>query len=135
MAALPPPTGPVLVQEHVRGCGEDLKVYVAGEEVFAVRKPFSADSFTRPGRPVPVTPEVREMALRCGAACGLGLYGLDVIESPDGPVVVDLNYFPGYKGVPGVAALLADYIDEFACGARRLALPELAVLTSLQGGR
>jgi ribosomal protein S6--L-glutamate ligase len=135
MAALPPPTGPVLVQEHVRGCGEDLKVYVAGEEVFAVRKPFSADSFTRPGRAVPVTPEVREMALRCGAACGLGLYGLDVIESPDGPVVVDLNYFPGYKGVPGVAALLADYIDEFACGARRLALPELAVLTSLQGGR
>jgi ribosomal protein S6--L-glutamate ligase len=131
MAALPPPAGPMLVQEHVPGCGEDLKVYVVGEDVFAVRKPFSADSFTRPGRLVPVTPEVRETALRCGAAFGLGLYGLDVIEGPDGPIVVDLNYFPGYKGVPDVAALLADYIDEFASGARRLALPELAVLASL----
>jgi ribosomal protein S6--L-glutamate ligase len=135
MAALPPSAGPMLVQEHVPGCGEDLKVYVVGEDVFAVRKPFSADSFTRPGRLVPVTPEVRETALRCGAAFGLGLYGLDVIEGPDGPVVVDLNHFPGYKGVPDVAALLADYIDEFASGARRLALPELAVLASLQGGR
>jgi ribosomal protein S6--L-glutamate ligase len=135
LAALPAPAGPVLVQEHVRGCGEDLKVYVVGKEVFAVRKPFSVDSFTRPGRPVPVIPEVRKMALRCGAAFGLGLYGLDVIESPDGPVVVDLNYFPGYKGVPDVAPLLTNYIDEFASGAHRRALPELAALASLPGIR
>jgi glutathione synthase/RimK-type ligase-like ATP-grasp enzyme/MFS family permease len=114
LAALPAPAGPVLVQEHVPGRNEDLKVYVVGEDVFAVRKPFSADSFTRPGRPVPVTPEVRELALRAGAAFGLGLYGLDVIESPAGPVVVDLNYFPGYKGVPDVAPLIADYIHRFA---------------------
>jgi ribosomal protein S6--L-glutamate ligase len=135
LAALPPTAGPVLVQEHVRGCGEDLKVYVVGEDVFAVRKPFSADSFTRPGRPAPVTPEVREVALRCGAAFGLGLYGLDVIESQDGPVVVDVNYFPGYKGVPDVAPLLADYVDRFASGARRLALPQLAALALLQRAR
>jgi ribosomal protein S6--L-glutamate ligase len=135
LAGLAPPAGPVLVQEYVRGCGEDLKVYVVGEEVFAVRKPFSADSFTRPGRPVSVTPQVRQAALRCGAAFGLGLYGLDVIERPDGPVVVDLNYFPGYKGVPDVAPLLTDYIDRFAGGACPLALPDLAALTSLLGAR
>jgi ribosomal protein S6--L-glutamate ligase len=135
LAALPPPACPVLVQEYVRGRGEDLKVYVVGGDVFAVRKPFSADSFTRPGRPVPVTPDVREAALRCGAAFGLGLYGLDVIECPDGPVVVDLNYFPGYKGVPDIAPRLADYIDEFARGAHPLVLPDLAALTSPLGAR
>jgi ribosomal protein S6--L-glutamate ligase len=101
----------VIVQEHIPGTGEDLKVYVVGEQVFAVRKPFSATSFTVPGRPVPVTPEVRDIALRCGEATGLSLYGLDVIESPDGPFVVDVNYFPGYKGVPGAAAAIADHID------------------------
>jgi glutathione synthase/RimK-type ligase-like ATP-grasp enzyme len=63
---------------------------------------------------VPVTPQVREIALRCGEAMGLSLYGLDVIESPDGPVVVDVNYFPGYKGVPGAAAAIADHIDHAA---------------------
>ena len=73
-------------------------------------------SFTVPGRPVPVTPEVRDIALRCGQAMGLSLYGLDVIESPDGPFVVDVNYFPGYKGVPGGAAAIAEHIDARARG-------------------
>ena len=108
------PNGTVVVQDHVRGPGEDLKLYVIGDEVFAVRKPFSSTSFSVAGRPAPVTEEVRDIALRCGAALGLGLYGIDVIESPDGPVVVDVNYFPGYKGVPGAAALIAEHIDDRA---------------------
>jgi Inositol 1,3,4-trisphosphate 5/6-kinase ATP-grasp domain len=58
-----------------------------------------------------------------------------VIECPDGPVVVDLNYFPGYKGVPDIAPRLADYIDEFARGAHPLVLPDLAALTSPLGAR
>jgi ribosomal protein S6--L-glutamate ligase len=105
---------PYLVQEHIPGPGEDLKVYVAGDEVFAVRKPFSETSFAVPGRPVPVDPEVREIALRAGRALGLGLYGLDVIESDEGPIVVDANYFPGYKGVPDAGALIAEYVDSYA---------------------
>jgi ribosomal protein S6--L-glutamate ligase len=123
LAAVRAPTGPALVQEHVEGSGEDLKVYVVGDQVFAVRKPFSANSFTRPGRPCPVGSDVRDIALRCGRAMGLALYGIDMIESEDGPVVVDLNYFPGYKGVPGAAALIADYVEGYAHGRHELALP------------
>jgi len=114
LAAVPPPTSPVLIQEYIAGRGEDLKVYVIGEEVFATRKPFAPDSFVRPGRPCPITSEVREIARRCGQVFGLGLYGLDIIESPGGPVVVDVNYFPGYKGVPNGPTLLADYIEQYA---------------------
>jgi ribosomal protein S6--L-glutamate ligase len=102
---------PVLVQEHIPGSGEDLKVYVVGDEVFAVRKPFSETSFTVPGRPVPVDPEVRRIALAAGRALDLTLYGLDIIESPEGPVVVDANYFPGYKGVPDAGALIGEHLD------------------------
>jgi ribosomal protein S6--L-glutamate ligase len=117
---------PMLVQELIPGPGEDLKVYVAGEIVCAVSKPFSETSFTVPGRPVPVEPEVRDAALRTGAALGLGLYGLDIIESPSGPVVVDVNYFPGYKGVPDAAAMIADYIDAYAQGLIALPGPSVA---------
>jgi len=116
LAALPQPDVPVLIQEFIPGSGEDIKVYVVGDEVFAVSKPFTADSFTRPGRPYPVSPALRTIALRCGKTFGLGLYGLDVIDGPEGPVVVDLNYFPGYKGVPDVAPLIADYIEGYANG-------------------
>lgn len=121
LAALPPLTGAVIVQDFVPGPGEDLKVYVVGTRVWAVRKPFSPSSFSVPGRPVPVTAEVESVALRAGAASGLGLFGLDLIEGPDGPVVVDLNYFPGYKGCEGLAEPMADYIADYAEG--RLHLP------------
>jgi ribosomal protein S6--L-glutamate ligase len=123
---------PMLVQEYVPGPGEDLKVYVVGDQVFAVSKPFSETSFTVAGRPVPVEPEVRDAALRTGAALGLGLYGLDVIESPDGPIVVDVNYFPGYKGVPDAAAMIADYIDAYAQG--EVTLPAASVGAGAPGG-
>ena len=117
--ALAPLDGPVIVQEYVAGGGEDLKVYVAGDYVAAVRKPFSPDSFTLPGRPAPVSPEVRDIALRCGRVFGLGLFGLDVVESPRGPWVVDVNTFPGYKGVPDAASRIAQYIGAAALRAAR----------------
>jgi ribosomal protein S6--L-glutamate ligase len=123
LAALPHLQDPVVVQDFVAGPGEDLKVYVVGERVWAVRKSFSI-----PGRPVPVTPEVEEIALRAGAACGLGLFGLDVIESPDGPVVVDLNYFPGYKGCADVAGPMAAFIADCAEARRELRLPPMQPL-------
>ena len=123
LAAIPQPDYPVIIQEFIEGSGEDLKIYVVGDKVFGVQKPFSETSFSVPGQPVPVTEEVRQIALRCGRACGLGLYGLDIIESPRGPYVVDVNYFPGYKGVPDVAPLIADYIDDYAQGRIRLEPP------------
>jgi ribosomal protein S6--L-glutamate ligase len=122
LAALPQPETPMLIQELIPG-GEEFKVYVVGDEVFAVRKAFSADSYTRLGCPHPVSAEVRAIALRCGQAFGLGLYGLDIIEGPEGPVVVDLNYFPGYKDVPEIAPLIADYIEGYACGLIDTAFP------------
>jgi ribosomal protein S6--L-glutamate ligase len=115
LAAFPLPGRPVLVQEFVSGCAEELKVAVVGTEVFAARQRFGENGKLPQRIPCPVTADVRNIALRCGEVCGLGLYGLDMIEGLDGPVVVDLNYFPSYKGVHEAAPLIADYIQEYAC--------------------
>jgi ribosomal protein S6--L-glutamate ligase len=123
LAAIPPPEEPVIIQEFIEGTGEDLKIYVVGDQVFGVQKPFSETSFTVPGRPVPISEEVRQLSRRVGQVCGLGLYGLDIIESKRGPFVVDVNYFPGYKGVPDAAPLIADYIDGYARGRHTLNPP------------
>lgn len=124
LAAVPQPHSPVIIQEMIEGDGQDTKIYVVGEQVFAVRKPFSEMSFTVPGVPVPVSEEVRQLSLRVGQVCGLGLYGLDIIESPRGPYVVDVNFFPGYKGVPNAAPLIADYIDDYARERVKLTPPQ-----------
>lgn len=120
---IPPMHTPMIIQEAIPGPGEDLKIYVVGDQVFGVQKPFSETSFSVPGRPVPISDEVRKLSQRVGQVCGLGLYGLDIIESDRGPFVVDVNYFPGYKGVPNAGPLIADYIDEYARGRHELKAP------------
>lgn len=110
LAAFVMPPSPLLIQEYVENDGEDLRIYVAGSAVFGIRKRFTNSSFAVDGVPVPITAEIREIALRCGRAFGLMLYGIDVIEGADGPKVVDVNYFPGYKGVPGAAYAVAECI-------------------------
>ena len=112
--SLPAFTSPPLIQEYIENDGTDLRLYVAGTEVFGIRKQFSSTSFAKNGDPVAVTPELREIALRCGRAFGLRLYGIDIIEGAGGPYVVDVNYFPGYKGVRGAAGVVADYVESHA---------------------
>ena len=129
LAAIPQPQTPVLIQEYFQGTGEDLRMYIAGDQVFAVRKRFSSASFAEPGQPCAVSSELRDIALRCGRAFGLGLYGMDLIETPDGPKVVDVNYFPGYKGVPDAAVAVADYIERFATWWCSLQPPGMVVPT------
>ena len=124
LVGLPDGDAAVLVQPRLAGA-DDLKVYVIGDDVFAVRKQFSATSHGHAGRPVPVDPVVREVALRCGAAFGFGLYGVDLVETADGPIVIDVNHFPGYKGVPDAAERLSRYVLAFADGKIDLALPAL----------
>lgn len=120
LAAMQPAETPMLAQEFVDGSGDDLKLYVVGRAVFAVRKPFSPTSFTQSGFPVSADAELTTIARRVGELLGLGLYGLDVVESDRGPVVVDVNYFPGYKGVPDVAPLIAEYVAAYARGEETL---------------
>jgi ribosomal protein S6--L-glutamate ligase len=112
LAALPWPRAPLIVQDYVDGGPEDLKLYVVGKQVFGVRKAFTSSSFSEPGRPCEVPPEAYDVAIRCGEAFGLSLYGLDVVESREGPVVVDVNYFPGYRGVPDADVLVAEHLEQ-----------------------
>jgi ribosomal protein S6--L-glutamate ligase len=127
-ASLPQFSGPALVQEYIENGDEDLRVYVAGEEVFGIRKRFSSSSFARDGDPVPVSPTVRDIALRCGQAFGLKLFGIDIIEGAEGPYVVDVNYFPGYKGVRGAAGVVADCVESHTRRLTAKSLPAFPLL-------
>jgi ribosomal protein S6--L-glutamate ligase len=118
LAILQPPSEPVVIQEFIPDADE-IKVYVIGQDVFGIRKRETPSGSVRTA--CAVSPEIQSIALRCGRLFGLGLYGLDVLESLDGPLVVDVNYFPSYKGVPNAAQLVANFVDDYANGR----IPEL----------
>lgn len=107
----PPLDGPYLVEELIEHDGTDRKLYVAGDHVSGLLKPSTlARGHTTDGTPFEVGPELASLARRTLAHLGLHLAGVDVVIGPDGPVVVDVNAFPGYRGVAGAPAAVAEHL-------------------------
>lgn len=98
-------------QEFKAGDGFDRKVYVIGSECWASKKVFeSGRSYLNQAQPVRLTPDMRDIAMRAGELLGLEIYGVDMIESDDGLWLVDVNGFPGFKGLPGIDPVISNYI-------------------------
>ena len=103
--------GPLFAQRYLAPDGLDRKIYVIGDEIFGVERIWPPKTYEdKVGRPFVVEREIREIALRCGSAFGLSLFGFDVVMSDGRPYVVDLSSFPGFKGVPDAAARLTRHI-------------------------
>ncbi len=102
--------GTRLVQRRVGGEEPDLKVYVANGRCFAGRKRFSVGSYaTDEIEHVSLDEGTREVVLGAGEALELGLFGVDLRFDDEGPVIIDANPFPGYRGFPdAVGALRAE---------------------------
>ena len=104
-----------LAQNYMATDGYDLKLYGIGDQVWAVRKPSpfnkrsEADGADSKAGLQPLTPELEELGRRCGQIFGLELYGVDCIETDSGPLVIEINDFPNYTGVPEADERLADY--------------------------
>jgi ribosomal protein S6--L-glutamate ligase len=102
-----------LAQPFVPGDGLDLKLYVAGDVVWAVRKASPLlDSAWRsaPPRMARLDDALRDLAHHCGRLFGLELYGVDCILSARGPIVIEVNDFPNYSGIPDAGDRLADHV-------------------------
>jgi ribosomal protein S6--L-glutamate ligase len=102
------PAGPYLVMERVEHHGDDLKVFVAGDWMTAIERPFPARTLAaKLGHPAALPTEVAEATRRAGALLGLSCYGADYVRGPDGWALVDVNAFPGYKGAVDAAEAVA----------------------------
>jgi ribosomal protein S6--L-glutamate ligase len=104
--------GVLFAQRYHQPDGRDRKIYRIGDHVFGVMRVWPPKTYEdKLGEPFEVSPEMREITLGCGRAFGVDLYGIDIVLSEGASYVVDINTFPGFKGVPDAARLLADYIE------------------------
>lgn len=107
----PPGSGPWLIQEAVPGDGYDLKVYGVGERAAVRRVRTTAGVVAVPREPVSdPDPAMVRLAVTAARSCGLTCFGADFVLGPDGPVLVDVNAFPGYRGVPEAPSWVADAV-------------------------
>ncbi|GAA1392109.1 hypothetical protein GCM10009639_23000 [Kitasatospora putterlickiae] len=124
------PGEPVIAQPYLPSTGWDQKLWVVAGRLFCTRRrseladaghtgpPHGPDGFT----PGDLPAERAELALRVGEVFGLDVYGVDLLDGPDEPVVVDVNAFPGIRGQAGAPEALAALALR-AAAARPPALP------------
>jgi len=108
--------GPHFAQTYDRCSPYDLKVFVIDEEVFVVRRQFPALTMEQKhGELCACDAAIERLARGVGRLLGLEVFGLDLVESSCGPVIVDVNSCPGLIGVPNAARRLANYIAGQVC--------------------
>ncbi|MGH8862019.1 MAG: ATP-grasp domain-containing protein [Jatrophihabitantaceae bacterium] len=121
--------GFLLVQRYLPNPGYDVKLYNTGDEVFSVvrRSPLHPGADVTE-QLVPMTAEWRKLALRVGRVFGLDIYGLDVIDTPHGWMILDINDFPGFSKVPDAAQRIANTIVRVTSHSQK---PQQRVSTAL----
>jgi len=112
----------ILVQEFVEEAkGADIRCFVVGDKVIASMMRQGAEGEFRSnihrggsGHKVKITPEERATAVKAVATLGLGVAGVDLLRSKNGPVVMEVNSSPGLEGIENTTEInVADKIIEY----------------------
>ncbi|MEU9076133.1 RimK family alpha-L-glutamate ligase [Kitasatospora sp. NPDC004745] len=104
------PDEPVVTQPFVPGTGWDQKLWVVDRQVFAARRQSelaSGSGKSGPAEDWEPPADRAALALRVGEVFGLDVYGVDLLDGPAEPVIVDVNAFPGIRGRAGAPEALA----------------------------
>lgn len=113
----------IFIQEYVAEAnGQDLRAFVVGDRVVAaIRRVAAAGEFRsnlhRGGtsREAQLAPDYAETAVRAVRTMGLNVAGVDMLESRDGAMVLEVNSSPGLEGIETSSGVdIAEEIVRFA---------------------
>jgi ribosomal protein S6--L-glutamate ligase len=111
--------GVIYLQEYVPHGYSDIRVFVVGDRVVAAMKRVANSwktNYSQGARPesIKVAKSIEDLAVKSAKIVGCGIAGVDVLESQRGPVVVEVNSQPGWKGLQSVTSVcIADEIIDF----------------------
>ncbi|MEZ5481678.1 MAG: 30S ribosomal protein S6--L-glutamate ligase [Porticoccaceae bacterium] len=97
----------ILVQEFIKEAGgADIRCLVVGQKVVAAMKRLGAEgefrsNLHRGGSAtlVKLSREERATAAKAAKVMGLNICGVDILQSKNGPVVMEVNSSPGLEGI------------------------------------
>ncbi|MCS6849905.1 MAG: 30S ribosomal protein S6--L-glutamate ligase [Gemmataceae bacterium] len=111
----------ILIQKFIQEAkGSDIRALVVGRKVVAAMKRQAVagefrSNIHRGGtaKKIRLTAEYRRTALAAARVLGLRVAGVDMIESKDGPMVMEVNSSPGLEGIQKTTGIdVADAIIE-----------------------
>jgi len=110
----------IYLQEFIPHGNSDIRAFVIGGEVVASMRRVSATWKTNVSQgakpePAKLNRRLKELATEAADAVGCRVAGVDILEGPRGPLVVEVNSQPGWMGIQSVtpfniAGRIADYV-------------------------
>lgn len=117
----------ILVQEFIKeAAGSDLRCFVVGGKVVAAMKRQAQEGEFRSNlhrggsaKLVRLSKAERETAVKAAKIMGLNVCGVDLLQSDNGPVVMEVNSSPGLEGIEqatnkNVADMIIEFIENNA---------------------
>ena len=114
----------MLVQEFIKEAGgADIRVFIVdGQSVGAMKRQAKDGEFRsnlhRGGSAsvIQLSPEERATAIKAVKKLGLGIAGVDLLQSKRGPLVMEVNSSPGLEGIEGatgidIAGKIIEYVE------------------------
>jgi RimK family alpha-L-glutamate ligase len=111
--------GVIYLQEFVHHGFSDIRAFVVGNRVVAAMRRVAQDwktNYSQGARPVAINLEkpLEEIAVKSAELVECKIAGVDILESPKGPIVVEVNSQPGWRGLQSVVGIkIADEILDF----------------------
>jgi RimK family alpha-L-glutamate ligase len=111
--------GVLYLQEFVNHGGSDIRAFVIGNQVVASMRRISENWKTNVSlgaKPLSLnlSEELANLAVKAAEVIGCKVTGVDIIEGPDGPVLIELNSQPGWRGLQSVTKInIADEIISY----------------------
>lgn len=111
--------GVLYLQEFINHGGSDIRAFVIGDRVVASMRRISSSWKTNVSlgaKPfsLDLTEELQKLAIKAAKIIGCKVTGVDIIEGPNGPVLIELNSQPGWRGLQSVTKInIADEIINY----------------------
>jgi len=111
--------GVIYLQEFIDHGFSDIRAFVVGNHVVAAMRRVAdtwKTNYSQGARPLSVNLDnaLEDLAVKSAESVGCKIAGVDILESPKGPLVVEVNSQPGWKGLQSITrSNIADEIVEF----------------------
>ncbi|MFX1355238.1 MAG: RimK family alpha-L-glutamate ligase, partial [Promethearchaeota archaeon] len=119
----------VYIQEFIESDGIERKVYVVGDKVFGIKrdnpiyvylreKPENIDVDVLNRKEFKITESIKKLANFLAKELDLKIFGFDLIKPLNKRkyYLVDLNDFPGFKGIPNIERVIAEFLINYISG-------------------
>ena len=109
----------IYLQEYIEHGFSDIRAFVIGERVVASMRREAQTwktnvSLGAKPKPVKLDSELEDLAIKASRIIGCKVAGVDIVESRKGPLIVEINSQPGWRGLQTVTKVnIADEIVKY----------------------